>query len=223
MTILDPSKSIQKLTYHMNQKDKFAYLNIPKASVVGLGKSNDYSFPSNFAKGVITTFRKNNPKIMKAVSHTLGSDIENGRHSKIGLDKNHEYFYSNIFEYYLLNNRDVFNTFVDFYIRNSPTVVVSFHDKKKIQKHFGFHVNVINIPFNNFYDKVDSVYAQLTEFDTGVDYCIFDCGVLSLALFPKMWDNLNMSMIDLGKTMSLSKTAHYQQQQQQRHVAAGGR
>lgn len=211
MTILDPKTSIQKLTYHMNQKDKFAYINIPKASVVGLGKSNDYSFPSHFAKNVIGSFRKNNPKIMKAVSHTLGSDIENDRHAKIGLDKSNEYFYSNIFEYYFLNHKDIYNSFVDFYIRNTPTIVVSFHDKKNIQKHFGFHTHVINVPFNNFYDKIDSVYAQLTEFDGGVDYCIFDCGVLSLALMPKVWDNLNMSILDLGKTLTLSKSAHHQQ------------
>lgn len=206
MTVLDPVKSIQKLTYYMSNKEKFAYINIPKASVVGLGRNNDYAFPSHFAKGVISTFRKNSPKVMKAISHTLSSDIENGRHSKIGLDKNAEYFYSNIFEYYYLNNKDIYNTFIDFYIRNTPTVVVSFHDKKNIQRHFGFNTHVINVPFNNFYDKVDSVYSQLTEFE-GVDYCIFDCGVLSLALFPKIWDNLNMSILDIGKTLTLSKSA----------------
>lgn len=208
MTILDPKQSIQKLTYHMNQKEKFAYINVPKASVVGLGKNNDYSFPGYFAKNVIGSFRKQSPKIMKAVSHTLGADIENGRHSKIGLDKNSQYFYSNIFEYYFLNHRDIYNSFVDFYIKNTDIVVISFHDRKKIQKHFGFHAHVINVPFNNFYDKIDSVYSQLTEFDNGVDYCIFDCGVMSLGLFPKVWDNLNMSILDLGKTMTLTKAVN---------------
>lgn len=206
MTILDPKQSIQTLTYHMQQKEKFAYLNIPKASVVGLGRNNDYSFPSPFAKNVISSFRKRDPKIMKAVSHTLGTDIENGRHAKIGLDKNSKYFYSNIFEYYFLNHRDVYNAFVDFYIKNSQTIVVSFHDKKKIQKQFGFDTHVINVPFNNFYDKIDSIYAQLSEFDGGVDYCLFDCGVFSLGIFPKVWENLNMSILDLGKTLTLSKS-----------------
>lgn len=206
MPILDQVKSIQKLTYHMSLKEKFAYINIPKASVVGLGKNNEYSFPGNFARNILTSFRKNNPKIMKAVSHTLNNDIENGRHSKIGLDNNGDYYYSNIFEYYYLTNRDIYNSLIDFYIRNSSSVVVSFHDKKIVQKHFGFNANVINVPFNNFYDKVDSVYSQLTEFN-GVDFCIFNCGVLSLALMPKIWDNLDMSMIDIGKTMILSKTA----------------
>jgi hypothetical protein len=207
MTILDPKQSIQKLTYNMNQKEKFAYINIPKASVIGLGKNSEYAFPAYFAKNVISSFRKNNPKVMKAVSHTLSSDIQNGRHSKIGLDKNSEYFYSNIFEYYFMKHRDIYNSFIDFYIRNSSSVVVSFHDKKNIQKHFGFQTHVINVPFNNYYDKIDSVYSQLSEFD-GVDYCIFDCGVLSLGLFPKIWDNLNFSIIDLGKTLTLSKSSH---------------
>jgi hypothetical protein len=106
-----------------------------------------------------------------------------------------------------MKHRDIYNSFIDFYIRNSSSVVVSFHDKKNIQKHFGFQTHVINVPFNNYYDKIDSVYSQLTEFD-GVDYCIFDCGVLSLGLFPKIWDNLNFSIIDLGKTLTLSKSSH---------------
>lgn len=207
MPILDPKQSIQKLTYNMNQKEKFAYINIPKASVIGLGKNSEYAFPSYFAKNVISSFRKDSPKVMKAVSHTLSSDIQNGRHSKIGLGKDSEYFYSNIFEYYFMKHRDIYNSFIDFYIRNSSTVVVSFHDKKNIQKHFGFQTHVINVPFNNYYDKIDSVYSQLSEFD-GVDYCLFDCGVLSLGLLPKIWDNLNFSIIDLGKTLTLSKSSH---------------
>jgi hypothetical protein len=51
------------------------------------------------------------------------------------------------------------------------------------------------------------VYSQLTEFEGGVDYCIMDCGVFGLALMSKMWNNLNMSIIDIGKTINLVKTS----------------
>jgi hypothetical protein len=42
-----------------------------------------------------------------------------------------------------------------------------------------------------------------------VDYCLLDCGVFGLALMNKMWDNLNISIIDTGKTLSLSKAAFH--------------
>ena len=83
-------------------------------------------------------------------------------------------------------------------------------DKKIIQKHFGNNTHIINVAYTNYYEKIDNIYAQLAEFEGGVDYCIMDCGVLGLALMSKIWDNLNMSTIDFGKTLSLSKVTYPQ-------------
>lgn len=207
MTCLNPVESIIDVTKCMQNKEKFAYINIPKSSIVGLSKNSENSFPQFFARNILSAFKNNDKKMMKAVSHTMMPDIETGKHFKIGLNKNHKYYYSNIFEYFYLNNRDAYNTLIDFFIKNSKTLTISFHDKKLIQKHLGYNTHVINVPFGNHYDKLDNIYAQISEFDGGVDYCIMDCGILGLALTPKIWENLNMSIIDLGKTINLFKTS----------------
>lgn len=205
MTFLDQKKSIIRLTDKMGGRDKFAYINIPKSAVVSLSKSGDKAFPNFFIKNVLASLKSNDPSIMKAVSYGLISDIKENRHYKIGLHKNNEYYYSNVFEYYYLNERENFNSIIDFYIKNTSNAIVTFHDRKLITKTFGTSIHIISIPFNNYYTKLDEVYAQLAEIDGSIDYCMFDCGVFGLGLFPKVWKNLNMSVIDLGKTMSLIK------------------
>lgn len=205
MTFLDPKQSLINLTYAMSNKQKFAYINVPKASIVALSKNSENSFPNFFAKNVVTSLKANDKNIMKAVSHSLQSDIEANRHYKIGLHKGGEYYYSNIFEYYYLNDRDVISSISDFYIKYSKSAIVTFHDKKMAAKHFGHNIHVISIPYSNYYNKVDDVYAQLAELDGELDYCLLDCGVFGLGLLPKVWKNLNVSVIDLGKMLTLSK------------------
>lgn len=207
MSFLNVTQSVINLTKAMQGKDKFSYINIPKSSIVGLSRNSDNAFPNFFAKNILASFKMNDKRVMKATSHTLMSDIEAGKHYKIGLNRNVEYYYSNVFEYYYLNNRDMYNTMLDFFVKNSKTVTISFHDKKLVQKHIGYNTHVINVPYGNQYDKLDSVYAQLSEFDGGIDMVIMDCGVMGLALMPKIWENMNMSILDLGKTINLSKTS----------------
>lgn len=206
MTCLNPAESIKNITLALEKNKKFSYINVTKSAIIALSKNSDNSFPSHFAKSVIASLKNNDPMMMKAISHSLVSDIEDGKHYKIGLHKNGTYYYSNIFEYYYMNNKDVYSSTVNYYVKNSPSVVITFHDKKLIQKHFGNGAHIINVAYTNYYEKLDNIYAQLTEFEGGVDYCIMDCGVLGLALASKIWDNLNMSVLDFGKTLSLSKT-----------------
>jgi hypothetical protein len=208
MTCLNPAQSITKLTLAMNTKQKFAYINVPKSSIIALSKNADNSFPSHFAKSVVASLKNSEQNVMKAISHTLVPEIEDGKHYKIGLHKNAEYYYSNIFEYYYMNNKDIYTSTVNYFVKNTPSVIISFHDKKLIQKHFGSSIHVINVAYTNYYEKLDNIYAQLSEFEGGADYCLMDCGVLGLALMSKVWENLNMSIIDLGKTLSLSKTTY---------------
>jgi hypothetical protein len=208
MTCLNPAQSITKLTLAMNNKQKFAYINVPKSSIIALSKNADNSFPNHFAKSVVASLKNSEQNVMKAISHTLVPEIEDGKHYKIGLHKNAEYYYSNIFEYYYMNNKDIYTSTVNYFVKNTPSVIISFHDKKLIQKHFGSSIHVINVAYTNYYEKLDNIYAQLSEFEGGADYCLMDCGVLGLALMSKVWENLNMSIIDLGKTLSLSKTAY---------------
>jgi len=50
----------------------------------------------------------------------------------------------------------------------------------------------------------------LSELEKEIDYCLLDCGIFGLALMSKIWSNLNISIIDLGKTISMSKSAYLQ-------------
>ncbi len=44
--------------------------------------------------------------------------------------------------------------------------------------------------------------AQLSEFEGGVDSWILDCPMLATAIAPKLWENLDMSILDFGKIIS---------------------
>lgn len=206
MSFLNPKESLINVTEKMSSREKFAYVNISKAAIVSLSRNSDTSFPNFFAKNVVTALKMQEQNIFKAVSHSLVDDIKENRQYKIGLHKNGEYYYSNIFEYYYMNHKDNYSAIIDYYIRSTPTVVVSFHDRKTVNNHLGYNLHVINVPYNNYYQKIDDVYAQLSELDAEGMYCIMDCGVLGLALLPKIWNNLNMSILDFGKTLSLAKS-----------------
>jgi len=210
MTIFNPVESVKQITLAMEKKERFGYINVPKSSIVALSKNSENPFPASFAKNILAALKKNESKLMKAISHSLVSDIEAGKHFKVGLNKKSDYYYSNVFEYYFLNNKDVYDTIINYYIRNSSKVVVSFHDKKIIQRQIGFDAHVITVPFQNYQQKVDDIYAQVSEFGNDVDYCLMDCGILGLGLTPKIWDNLSASIIDMGKVISLSKTLSQQ-------------
>ena len=114
MTFLNPTDSLKNLTSAMGKREKFSYINVPKSSIVALSKSSENPFPALFAKNIISSLKNNDKRIMKAISHTLVSDIENGRHFKIGLNKSFEYYYSNVFEYFYLNNKNAYNSIQKF-------------------------------------------------------------------------------------------------------------
>lgn len=199
-------QAIIDLTLLMNSKEKFSFMNISKYSIVALNKKNDNSFPNHFAKAVLKSISLEHPRIMKNYSAGLVDDINNNKHAKIGIENSNRSYSSNLFEHYFLNQKDIFDYFCSFYFKYTPTLVVSFHDKKTVYKTLNTKVNVITVPYNNHYDKLDDVFAQISEFEGGVDYCLMDCSSLGLALSGKIWEKLDMSVIDLGKTINFTKT-----------------
>jgi len=201
MTFYSPKESLIDLTERLDKKSRFAYLNIPKSSIVALSKNSDNAFPSHFAKNVINSFKSKDEGILKAIPNVLKDDINANRHYKIGLNKNSNYHYSNVFEYYYHEDREVYDSILSYYIKNTKTVAVSFNDKKFITKCFGYNCHVINVPYTTQYDKIDDVYAQISELDGDIDYVLLDCGVFGLGLLPKVWSNLSVSVIDFGKTL----------------------
>lgn len=194
-----------ELTKLMNGKEKFAFLNISKSSIVSLGKKKSDTGSAQFNKEIIRSINLTDKRIIKSIPDSLADEVKASSHSSIGLVDDGRFYTPNLFEYYYEYNREVYNDIFNFYIKNTNTAVVSFHDKKTIYKFMGFKSNVINIPFNNYYSRLQDTFEKIAALDGQVDYCIMDCSSLGLALSNSIWNKLNMSIIDLGKTISFSK------------------
>jgi len=201
MSFVSVKDSLFDITEKLNNKERFAYVNIPKSAIIALSRNSENAFPSFFAKNVISSFKSKDNNIFKGIPIPLKEDISENKHYKIGLSKNNKYYYSNIFEYYYHNDREVYDSIVSYFIKNTKTVAVSFNDKKFVTKNFGYNCHVITVPYTSQYDKLNDVYAQIAEMEGGVDYLLLDCGVFGLGLLPKVWSNLSMSVIDFGKTL----------------------
>lgn len=200
--ILDPVKSIIDLTFRLEQKKKFAYVNISRSAINLMLHNSDKKPPKYFVKSLTKCMTMQDSNFLKAVPVEFSQEIEDGKLSDFGLQKDGNYYDAGMFEYFFSNKREVVDIFINHYIRESKNVVLSFHDKKTVQKVFGQNQYVVTVPYNNYYDKLDSIVAQVSEFEGGVDNCILDCPMLATAIAPKLWDNLDMSVLDFGKIIS---------------------
>jgi hypothetical protein len=60
------------------------------------------------------------------------------------------------------------------------------------------------------YNKYEEIFDQLKNLNGKVQYCLLDCSSLGLALSHKIWNELDMSIIDLGKTLNFTKDNNHQ-------------
>ena len=97
------NKSLIQLTGLMNSDKKFAFINISKSSIIGLNKKNEKSFPPNVSKEIINSINLSGDRVMKNVSYDLMKEVQDGKYSTIGLNKETYYHYPNAFEYYFEN------------------------------------------------------------------------------------------------------------------------
>lgn len=198
-------ESAIELTRMMSEEDKFAFINISKSSIIGLNKKSEKSFPPFISKEIIKAINLNHPRVMKSVSSDLANEILEEKHNSIGIKKNHRYYSPNVFEYYYEKDKSVFNSIVQFFIQNTPNLIVTLHDYKRINNILGVRSNVISINYHSLYKKFDEVYEQIAAMNGKVQYCLLDCSSLGLALSPKIWENLDMSIIDFGKALNFTK------------------
>jgi hypothetical protein len=165
-------------------------------------KKNSKEFSDSIAK----SFSINDRNFMKGIplAFVNSNDPENELdYSKV--DSKQVYYNSTTLENYFNNNEVAFTSFVDFYIRNNPYVVVTFHDRKVVTRVLGTPFDTIYVPYNDYYDKLDSIIETLAAYSGKVDTVILDCPLLSAALANKIWDNLDFSIIDFGKVISFAR------------------
>lgn len=211
--ILDPVKSIIALTEKLEKKSKFAYVNISRSAINAASNNSEKKPPKGFLRSLNKCMTIEDPNFLKAVPAEFSSDIESGKLNQIGLNQNSTYYDASLFEYFFSNKKEVVDIFINHYIKDSKNVILTFHDQKTVQKMFGQNQYVITVPYNNYFDKLDSIAAQISEFENGVDACILDCPMLATAIAPKIWSDMNMSIIDFGKVVSSAKFIYNQDKQ----------
>jgi hypothetical protein len=157
------------------------------------------------SKEILKSINLNGPRIMKSVSSDLVAEIRDDRHSAIGLKGNHKYYSPNLFEHYLQTDKYIFDSIVEFFIKNTSNLVVSLHDQKRVGNILGIRYNIINVGYHTLYKRFEETYNQIAQYNGKVEYCLLDCSSLGLALASKIWENLDMSIIDLGKALNFTK------------------
>jgi hypothetical protein len=203
--ILSPTNSIIELTARMQEKKRFAFVNISRTAMYAVNGNTEKKPPKFILKSLEKCMSIEDPLFLKAIPSEFAEDIKNGLFDKFGLKNNYYYCDAGMFDHYFNNKKEVIDIFINHYIKDSNNIVVSFHDKKTIQKIFGSNQHIISVPYNSYYDKMDSIYDQIAEFDGKVDSCIMDCPLLATAIAPKIWENLNMSIIDFGKIVTSTR------------------
>lgn len=200
------AQTIQSLTLKMLSKERFAYVNFPRSALIAMGSPDMKKASKDFGDSISKSFSINDKNFMKGIplAFVNSNDSDNELdYSKV--DSNQTYYNSTTLENYFNNNEVAFTSFVDFYIRNTPYVVVTFHDRKVITRVLGSPVDTIYVPYNDYYDKLDSIIETLATYTGKVDTVILDCPLLSAALAGKIWDELNFSIIDFGKVIGFAR------------------
>jgi hypothetical protein len=205
MKTLNEKETIKHVTQLLTEKNSFAFVTYTRSSILSaIGDlKGDKKPPKYFAKAIMSGLSNNDPMFSKALQKDFVSGIE-GKIDGIGL-KDYSFYDSSYLEYYINNNHEIFDIFMSYFFKNTKALVVSFQYKSLISKHFAKDSAFIHVPYNDFYDKVDNIAAQITEFNNEYDLCILDCPMFSSAIAPRIWEKTNMSIIDLGKSLTAAR------------------
>lgn len=205
--ITSQTQTIQTLTKKMLGKNKYAFVSFPKAVLLSLSASDGKNIPIQFVEEIKKSFSINDPAYMKAVPSSFVYSAEKGDELDLSIFNDESiYFNSSTLENYFHTNEIVFKSFVEFYIENNPFIMVSFNEKKHTNRLLGLPSAHIHVSYNNFYDKIDEICESIDKVKDVSDTVILDCPVLSAGLAHKIWENFNLSILDLGKVISFSKT-----------------
>lgn len=198
--------TIQKLTALMQGTEKYAYINFPRSALIAMKNSEEKGSNKAFSNAIKSSFSIEDNRYMKGIPPAFvnSNDAENELDFSV-LKNGEQYYNSTTLENYFNNNETVFSSFVDFFIKHNPSVVVSFHDKKIVNRVLGSHIANIYVPYNDYYDKVDAICSSLVEYQGKADTVILDCPLLSAALAGKIWNQTNFSIIDFGKVVSFAR------------------
>jgi uncharacterized ubiquitin-like protein YukD len=198
-------ETIKKVSLMLERKEKFAFVTYTRSAIFTLTGElkGEKKPPKNFVKLLSDGMQKKDPNFIKAVQKDLMlSSMDKLANLNI---KGVEFYDPAFLELYINNNYDVFKTFTSWYFKNTKAVVVSFQSQNYIGKYFSPDSVFIQVPYNDFYSKIESITEEIKSHKDEYDLCIFDCPMLSAALAVQVWDNTDMSIIDLGRTLTVAR------------------
>lgn len=205
------SDTIKKVSFLLEKKQRFAFVTYTRSAIFSLtGElTGDKKPPKDFIKLVSSTLQNQSPEFIKAAHKDLirsGSDKIKENH-QIDLSKS-SFYDPGFLEYYINTNYDIFKIFTSWYLKTTPVVIVSFQSHANIAKYFSKDSMYINVPYNDFYSKIDDITQEVSKYKDHIDLCVLDCPMLSTALAQDLWEKSSMSILDLGRTLTVAKSTH---------------
>lgn len=204
-------ETIKKASYLMESKTRFGFVTYTRSAIFSLtGElTGDKKPPKNFTKLVSSSLSNKDNMFIKAVQRDLiKSSVEKIKENH-QIDLSTSSFYDPGFlEYYINTNYDIFKTFISWYLKSTSAVVVSFQNNASIAKYFSKDSIYINVPYNDFYSKIDSITEDILKHSNNTNLCVLDCPMLSTALAQNIWEKSSISVLDLGRTLTVARSAH---------------
>jgi hypothetical protein len=205
METLTEKQTIIKVTELLEKKNRFAFVTYTRSSLfTAIGElKGDKKPPKNFTNAILAGLTSSDPMFVKASQKDFLETFED-KLNKVGLS-NQKFANAAFLEGYINSNEEVFKIFMSHYLKHTKCLVISFQYKSLISKYFSKDSAFIHVPYNDFYEKIDSVMSQISEFSNEYDFCVLDCPMFSSAIAPKIWDTTKMSILDLGKSLTVAR------------------
>lgn len=206
MKTRNASDTIKQVSLLLEKKEKFAFVTYTRSAIFSaIGEvKGEKKPPKNFTKSVLDGLQTNHPNFIRAVQTDL-ANLAYEKFKELRIDTSN-FYDPGFLEYYINNDYDVFKTFTSWYFKYTKAVVVSFQNESYINKYFSSDSTFIQVPYNDFYSKVDTITKEVASKSGETDLVILDCPMLSSALAPKIWTETNMSVLDLGRTLNAARS-----------------
>lgn len=200
------SDTIKKVSLLLEKKQQFAFVTYTRSAVFSaLGEvKGEKKPPKQFTKSILQGLQTYNEFFVRAAQNDL-VNLSLEKFKDININPNH-FYDPGFLEYYINNNYDVFKTFATWYFKNTKAIVVSFQNESYIDKYFSKDSTFIQVPYNDFYSKLDSITKEVLSVKNGAELIILDCPMLSSAIAPKIWSESDMSILDLGRTLNAARS-----------------
>ncbi len=79
-TIINPANTIIELTYRMEKKEKFAFVNVSRSALGVLMPDSEKKPPKNFLRAISNCIETDDENFLKALPSEYSMDIENGKY-----------------------------------------------------------------------------------------------------------------------------------------------